>query len=445
MSAVISTGIAEAGTPSLRAQATRLTKVGWWVIFGAVLPFSVWMTLAPLSMAVVGTAYVKVDLNRRPIQHLEGGIVSKVLVRDGQRVRADDPVLILGDIGVDAEHNRLAYRVQVELAGIARLHAEQMQSKSLTLPIEMQRAMQQDERVREAVSKEIMLFESRRNSLFSELTLMHRLRDSSEQETAALRAQIAQMQDALALQRKDLEINRGLLKEGFISPARISQMEALVVDYGARLEERRSELARAAQRMGDIDLKMKAAQNTYVQTATDQLKIASARLAEIEQELRKSNDASARQTVIAPSAGKIIDLKFTSPGAVIRPGDVIAEVVPDEVQLVLEARIRPEEINQVHQGQRTRIQMTALKYRHDSMLSGEVSYVSADRLIDRTTNQPYFSVLIVVDPASLSATHDLKLQAGLPAEVYIEGSKQTPLQYLFEPIARTIRRAGKEM
>jgi epimerase transport system membrane fusion protein len=445
MAAVISDREFKYGVASLSDQAIRLTKAGWWIVLAAMLPTIGWMTFAPLSMAVIGPAYVKVDLNRRPVQHLEGGIVSKVLVRDGQRVTAGDPVLVLGDVGVDAEHNRLAYRVHVEHAGIARLQAEQIQAKSLLIPDDLQRAMQQDERVREAAKREIMLFESRRNSLASELALMHGQRGSVEQEAAALRAQIAQMQSALALQRKELDVNRRLLHDGFISPTRVTQMEAAIEDYGARLEERRSELARAAQRMGDIELKIKSTQNTYVQTASDQLKIASARLAEIEQEVRKTNDAAARQTVVAPAGGNIIDLKFTSPGAVVRSGEVIAEVVPDEAQLVLEARIRPEEINQVHQHQRTRIQMSALKYRRDSMLTGKVSYVSADRLIDRATNQPYFSVLITVDAASLSTVNDLKLQAGLPAEVYIEGSKQTPLQYLLEPVTKTIRRAGKDM
>ncbi|MGH6640176.1 MAG: biotin/lipoyl-binding protein, partial [Polaromonas sp.] len=111
------TGIATMAAPVSQAprasaeHAQSLTRAGWWIILGALLPLGLWMSFAPLSMAVVAPAFVKVDLNRRPIQHLEGGIVRSVLVRDGQSVKAGDPILLLGDVGVDADRNRLDYRV----------------------------------------------------------------------------------------------------------------------------------------------------------------------------------------------------------------------------------------------------------------------------------------------------------------------------------------------
>ena len=117
-----------ASRPAMRSSqehARRLVRSGWWIVLGAIVPLGVWMGFAPLSMAVVAPAFVKVDLNRRPVQHLEGGIVREVLVRDGQRVKAGDPVLVLGDVGVDADRNRLGYRVNVERAALARLEAEQ--------------------------------------------------------------------------------------------------------------------------------------------------------------------------------------------------------------------------------------------------------------------------------------------------------------------------------
>jgi HlyD family secretion protein len=386
-----------------------------------------------------------VDLNRRPVQHLEGGIVRAVLVRDGQRVSAGDPVLVLGDVGVDADRNRLNYRVSVERAALARLEAEQALARVLAFPEDLQAAARQDERVAQAMAKETSLFEARRDSLASELSLMRALRERVEQEMSALRAQIAQAENALALHARDLEANRGLLEKGFISPIRVGQIEASVVDYAAKLEERRSELARAAQRRVDADLKIRSIQNEYVQAASDQLKVTAARLAEIEQEQRKSEDAAARQVVAAPAAGEVIDLRITSPGAVVRPGEPIAEIVPTDARLVVEAHIRPEDVNHVSRGQRARVKFTAFKYRSTSMVEGTVTYVSADRLVDRATNMPYYSVSIVADAASLKEAGELTLQAGMPAEVYIEGTKQTALQYMMEPITSTIRKAGRQM
>ena len=426
-------------------QAVRLVRAGCWIVLGALLPIALWMALAPLAMAVVAPAVVKVDLNRRPVQHLEGGTVREVLVRDGQHVKAGDPVLVLGDMRVEADRNRLDYRVQVERVALARLEAEQKLAPQLRFPDDLLQAARQDPRIEEAMAKESGLFKAQRQSLDGGTALMRTQRERVEQEIAAVRAQIAQAQQSLELQRRDLENNRGLIREGFISPSRISQMEATVIDYGARLEERRGELARADQRLAEIDLKIQSTRNDYVRAASDQLKAAVQRLGEIEQEQRKSDDAARRQVVVAPASGVVIDLKFTSAGAVVGPGEAIADIVPSGTPLMVEARVRPEDIANVNLGQRARVKFTAFKYRNTMMVGGKVNYVSADRLVDRQTGNPYYTALILADPEAIAAVGDLKLQAGMPAEVYIEGSKQTALQYLVEPITTTLRRAGRQM
>ena len=427
------------------SHARRLVRAGWWIVLGAVLPLGAWMVLAPLSMAVVAPAFVKVDLNRRPVQHLEGGIVRSVLVRDGQRVGAGEPVLILGDVSVDAERNRLTYRAEIERAGIARLDAEQARAATLSFPASLLAVAKRDVRVQQALAKEQSLFRTRRDALTSETALLAAQRERIGQEIVALREQIAQVQASLNLQKGELEQQRKLLKDGFISASRLAQVEAIVADYASKLEERRSELARAGQRLGDVDLRAKALVNEYVKSASDQLKAAAARLGEIEQELRKSEDAAARQVVTAPAAGEVIDLKFTSPGAVVRAGEPIADIVPVDAALVLEAHLRPEDVSNVRLGQAARIKFTAYKYRNLTMVAGKVSYVSADRLLDKANNAPYYSVMITADAQSVQGAGELQVQAGMPAEVYIEGTTQTPFQYLAEPVLSTIRKAGRQL
>ena len=430
---------------SSREHARRLARSGCWVILGAILPLGLWMGLAPLSMAVVAPAFVKVDLNRRPVQHLEGGTVREVMVRDGQHVNAGDPILVLGDVRVDADRNRLSYRVHLERAMLVRLEAEQSVAKTLAFPEDLLRAARQDDRIGQALLKETALFQAQRHSLDSAASLMRTQRDRVQQEIVAVHAQIAQAQNSLVLQRQDLEANRGLIQEGFISSSRISQLESVVMEYAAKLEERRTELARAAQRLVEIDLKIQSIRNDYVKAASDQLKATTQRLGEIEQEQRKSNDAAQRQVVVAPASGEVIDLMFTSPGAVVGPGEAIADIVPSDAQLMIEARIRPEDISNVHLNQRARVKFTAFKYRNTSMVTGKVTYVAGDRLIERQTNLPYYSVMILADAESLRAIGDFKLQAGMPAEVYIAGVSQTALQYVIEPITSTIRRSGRQM
>src|SRR4051794_6929437 len=432
------------GTRTSEQHAHALVRTGAWILFGAVMPMALWMGLAPLSMAVVAPAVVKVDLNRRPVQHLEGGTVREVLVRDGQHVNAGDAVLVLGDVRVDADRNRLDYRVLVERAGMARLEAEHSLG-ALQFPQELLQAASRDPRIAHAIAKETALFRAQRHALDSGTALMHTQRERVEHEIASVQAQIVHAQKSLELQRSDLEANRGLLQEGFISGSRISQLEAVVMDYGAKLEERRTELARASQRLAELDLKIQATRNEYVKSASDQLKAAGERLGEVEQEQRKSEDASRRQVVVAPATGEIMELKYTSPGAVVPPGDAIAEVVPSSTQLTVEARVRPEDIANVQLGQRARVKFTAFKYRNTMLVGGRVTYVSADRLTDRQSGAPYYTATILADPDALASIGDFKLQAGMRAEVFIEGSSQTALQYLAEPVMTTLRRAGRQM
>jgi HlyD family secretion protein len=432
-------------SPSSEEQARRLARAGCWTIALSIVPIGLWMGLAPLMMAVVAPAFVKVDLNRRPVQHLEGGTVREVLVRDGQHVNAGDPILVLGDVRIDADRNRLDYRVLVERATLARLEAEHAQARTLTFPQDLLAAAQTDERIRQALQKETGLFQAQRHSLDSGTALMLTQRSRVQQEIVAVNAQIEQARGSLALQRQDLEVNRGLVTDGFISASRVSQIDATVMEYAAKVEERRTELARAAQRLVEIDLKIQSIRNDYVKAASDQLKATSQRLNEIEQEQRKSEDAAHRQVVSAPASGEVIDLKFTSPGAVVGPGEAIADIVPSNTQLLIEAHIRPEDISNVRLDQVARIKFTAFKYRNTSMVTGAVSYVSGDRLLERQSNLPYYSVMIRADAESLKSIGDFKLQAGMPAEVYIEGVTQTALQYIVEPITNTLRKSGRQM
>ena len=436
---------ADASAMSGQQEARRLVRSASWVVLGALLPAALWLGFAPITTSVVAPGFVKVDLNRRPVQHREGGIVKSVLVRDGQRVRSGEPVLVLGDVSVQADRERLDYRSSVLRASVTRLEAEQLRAPGLRFADDLLAMGAADPRVREALKKEKDLFAARRATLVSEVGLMQTQRERIEKECTALRSQIAQMQVVLGLRRKTLELNRNLLDDGFISPTRIMQIEAETVDYAATLDQRESELARAAQRLGDVDLRMQASRNAYVQTASDQLKSVGAQLTEIEQEVLKTTDAAARQVVTAPADGEVIDLKFTSPGSVIRPGDPIADIVPSNAALMVEARIRPEDINNVHLEQHARLKFTALKYRNYAMVNGTVTYVSGDRLTDSRSGQSWYSALIAVDPASLHLSGDIALQAGMPAEVFIEGSTQTTLQYLMEPLTSTARKALRQM
>lgn len=425
-------------------EASRLSSRGLAILLFGLAPILAWIAIAPLSSAVIASAFVKVDLNRRPVQHREGGIVQEVRVRDGQRVAQGEALLVLGDIAVDADLNRINYRLMTERARLARLEAEQALQPSIRFPEELVSAARGDQRLAEQLEKERSLFAAQRGALSGQSGLLREQRARVDQEIEALRAQIASSGESLRLQQGDLETNRNMRTQGYVSGARVTQLEAAVADYASRIEEHRSELARAQQRVVEINLKINALEGQYRQAASDQLREGAARLSELEQEHRKSVDASDRQLIVAPTAGEIIGLKYTTAGAVIAPRETIAEVVPLDARLVVEARVRTEDIDRVHQGQQADIRFTAFNGRTTKLVSGKVVYVAGDRLVDPVTNLPYFMALIETEAESLKEAGDLKLQAGMPAEVYLKGEKRTALQYLLEPVTTGLRRAGRE-
>jgi epimerase transport system membrane fusion protein len=426
------------------SEARGLARWAAVVLVAGLLPVLGWLSFAPLASAVVAQAFVKVDLDRRPVQHAEGGLVREVRVRDGQRVEAGEPLLVLGDVAVDADVNRLGYRVLTERASIARLEAEQTSAPRLVFPAELTAAARADARLAAQLQKEQSLFDARRDALQGQVALLRSQRERIAQEREALRAQVSQAGESMRHQKNELETNRNLLKDGFISATRISQIEATVADYGVKIEEKRSDIARAEQRLLDTDLRIKTLVGEYRQQASDQLKVTAARLAEIEQEERKSVDASSRQVIVAPVAGDVINLKFTAPGGVVSPREPIADIVPSNPRLVVEAHLRTEDVSRVQQGQRAEIRFTAFNYRTTKLVDGKVFYVAPDRTVDRATNQPYYVALVEADSASLAHAGEVKLQAGMPAEVFIKGEERTPLQYLVEPVTQLLRRAGRE-
>jgi len=319
------------GDPALQSQlsqAARMGRIGRWLLLAGLLPLAAWLALAPMASAVVATAHVKVDLDRRPVQHMEGGTVREVMVRDGQQVEAGQPLLALGDVAVDADARRLEFRWLSERAGVARLEAEVAGAGVLRYPQELLEAGEASPDVAAQLSKEQALFDTRRRTVRSQVQLLQDQGERIGQEMAHLRAQITEGEQSLRHQVEELERNRALVQDGFIAGTRISQLESSVADYRARLEERHSELARAGQRLIDTRLRAQALEGEYRQQASDLLKAANGRVTEIEQELRKVRDAARRQVVTAPAAGTVINLRFNGAGGVIQPREPIADLVP---------------------------------------------------------------------------------------------------------------------
>jgi HlyD family type I secretion membrane fusion protein len=438
----------EAALPRLgeiaTADARHTIRIGLIIIVLGFVIGGGWIALAPIAGAVIAQGAVKVDMNRKTVQHQEGGIVKEILVRDGDRVQQGQTLLVLGDVRVDAAYDSLKTQRDSEQARHARLTADRALAAQLAFPGELLARAESDPKVAEVLQREEALFVARRQTLLEQKRLIEQQVRESEQEAQALQRQVGAASRALGLQREELEANRRLMAQGFVGAMRVKTVDRAAADYEARIGEHQAELAKARQRSSELALRAKTLENQFMQAAADELKESSNKLFDLEERLRPSKDAAERQRITAPIAGEVVDLKVSSLGAVIGPRDAILDIVPRDGKLIMEGRIRPEDINFVNVGSAADVRLTAFKSRLTPVVEGKVVYVAADRLVDRTSGTPYYTIHVDVAQEALQGAGNLKLQAGMPVEVFIKTTERTALQYLLDPVIAFVGRSLRE-
>jgi HlyD family type I secretion membrane fusion protein len=421
----------------------RIVRGGVLVIAGGGAALAAWAAYAPLSGAVIAPGFVKVDLNRKVIQHQEGGTVRAVRVRDGDRVKQGQELVVLDDVRVDAALDLQRTQLDAERAKAARLEAERAYLAKPVFPPDLVKR-NGEVKIAEQLGREATLFRARRDALDTQIALLRKQIDETATEIEALNAQLTAEERALKLQREELAANEGLLAQGYVQKTRVMTLQRATAEYEARHGERRAELSKARQRASELELRILSMRNTYTQAAADELKETSSRIFDLEERIRPSRDAAERQRILSPSDGEVVGLRIFSQGGVIGPREVLMEIVPDDKRLVVEARIRPEDINHVRAGSEAEVRLTAYQSRTTPLVRGAVLYVSGDRLVEQQTGMPYYVVQIDVPADALVEAGNLKLQAGMPAEVFIRTDARTTADYLFAPVTAYLRRAMRE-
>jgi epimerase transport system membrane fusion protein len=408
------------------------------------LPAAVWLGWAPLTSAVVAPGLVKVDLDRRQVQHAQGGMVREVLVRDGQQVDQGQPMLVLGDVAVGVEAQRAGQRVLAERVLIARLEAELKLSDRWAVAADLRARAGTDAWLAQVLASEETLLKSRIQAHRATGTLLRQQLLGLDSEQAAWAERIRRSEQALQSQRAELATNLRLQSENFVSSIRVQQIESAVADYAARIEESRAEMARVAQRHAELEIRQRSLDDELRQRAGDLLRGAATRLAEAEQDQRKTDDAASRQVLTAPVNGQVMNLRVNTPGAMAGAHETLVEVVPNHPRLVVEAHIRPDDVGRVATGQTVQLRFPAIRPELRTLIPGRISYLSPDRLADSDGRNPYFAALIDIDPEAVGGSQRHELRAGVTAEVFIIGEVRSAMSYLVEPVTDILRRGTRE-
>ena len=423
-----------------RAALHRLTRRAVIAVAAASATIGAWCVAAPLSGAIVAPAQLKVELNRKTVQHQEGGIVRQILVRDGQKVRAGDPLVVVGSVRNDAELRLLQDQLLAERIRTGRASAEAALQPRFDVPATLDASGQ----VSEHYTRENALFGARHRTLNEQLSSLQQQIAESRSQAEALQLQIDSAEAAARLAAEELQINAKLVDSGYIQKARVLQLQRTEADYLARVGESRSELALARQRTNELQARIAQIRNQYQQQATDELRESSARIREIEEKLRPSQDQVERQMVRAPVDGEVMGLRVAAVGDVIAPRDPIVDLLPSNEKLVVEARIRPQDINHVFADAAAEVRLNSFDARTTPPLSGRVTFVSPDRVSHPETDQSWFVATVEVDAASLQKLDDIRLRAGMPAEVFVTTPERTLFEYLAKPFTVFASHAMRE-
>jgi len=406
--------------------------------------FAAWSALVPLASAALGPGIVSPDGSRRAVQHLEGGIVERLLVRDGSRVRAGDPLLILEDKAARATHEMALNQYRQLLATEARLLAERDGGAEPEFPAELTDNAGQPA-VAALMKAQRALMSNRLNSLVGRRDLLWQRIAEIHEEIEGLEGQILSRARQLAIIREEIATVGHLVEKGLTPKPRLLALQREQAELSGQQATSRAAIARSRQSIGESEQKIAMLDVERQEDLSKELAEVASKLSEVRERMVASADILRRIVVSAPVAGTVVQLQVHTVGGVVGAGDTILDIVPRDDDLVIDARIAPTDIDVIREGQTAQIVLSAFQQRNLPRIEGRVRTISADRIIDPKTSTPYYQVRIEVDRSQLAAIGaGIELTPGMPAEVMVVTGQRTAFDYLAQPFLDSLRRSLKE-
>jgi epimerase transport system membrane fusion protein len=410
-------------------------------IFGGL---GAWSALAPLSSAALAPGVITVENYRKTVQHLEGGIVKTILVRDGDMVKKDQILVILEDTQPSALLEVIRGQYFISLARESRLMAQQNGWDKILYPEELLE-YQGDLRSKDAIQMQNQTFNVRKQAYQGEVELYQGQIEQLRAKADGLRAQKSSRDRLVNSYRSELRDFRELLKEGYADKQKVREFERNLAEKEGERGELISSFAAAELEISGPQLKILQLQKELQREVAKELSEVQAKLFELRERLQSLQDTVLRTDIKAPDAGMVLGLQVHTLGAVIPPGGKILDIVPQNEKLIVEARVSLLDIDRVSIGQIAEIRFSAFKSRTTPKVEGKLITVSADRLVDEESrdNEPYYLARVEITSQGLEdlARSELKLLPGMPAEVLINTGERTLLQYLMDPLSNAVARS----
>ena len=414
---------------------TKTRRVGFWIVFVTFGIFGSWAAFAPLDSAAYSPGVVTVQSYRKTVQHLEGGIVKDVLFHDGDMVKKGDPIIVLDDAQLKAEYDTTYSQLVAAKAMEARLRAERDGKSEIDfgalLPANTPRGQ-------EARDSETQVFNARRGSRLGEIAVLQERIGQLNQQIKGTDSMIGTKNDLGKSYSGEIGELDELLKQGFVDKQRLLEQERKLDMLKSEVADHRSTITKTRLQINETQLQILQINKDFNSEVTKQLADVQTKAYDLQERTAALKDRLSRVVIRAPDDGMVIGMTVHTIGGVVRPATPLLDIVPSVSDLVVEAHVQPVDIDRIAIGKLADIRFSAFNSATTPPIEGMATQVSADRLTDERTGQPYYLARVEVTEAGARKLGDRKLQPGMPADVLINTGKRTMLQYILQPARNAI-------
>ena len=420
-----------------------IRNLGYLIVILVFVFLGGWSFLAPLGSAALAPGSVTVEMYRKTVQHLEGGIVKAIHVRDGDTISKGQVLIELEDTSSRAQLETLRGQLYSALAREARLIAERDGKSTVTYPADLINAGATDPRAQEDIRVQNQSFSVRKRSRAGEIGILKEQRQQLQAKIEGIKAQKTSRSNLSDSLNKELLDFRAMLKEGYVEKQKVSELERRLAQSEGDRGDFIANISSAQTQISEIELKILQIDKDFQREVIEELSKVQSDLSELHEKTQWLDDTVTRTVITAPESGMVLGLTVHTLGAVIPPGGRLLDIVPQQEKLIIEAQVSPNDIDKVHSGQICEIRFSAFKAAKTPKVSGRLTTLSADRLTDEQNRTGYYLARVEVDKDGLEELRQrgLILLPGMPAEALINTGDRTFFQYLIQPLSNIFARS----
>lgn len=430
--------------PELQNRLRRPMVIGAGIIGAFVVGLGLWASVSELSTGITAQAEVRADDRRKTLRHKDPGVVKQILVKEGQFVRAGQPLILFNDVEARAAVDVLQNQYDTLITQNARFTAEALGKTSLEFPAELTGRMA-DPRVAMLIRDQQFLFTARQQLFQSQAAVLAQRIEQQVTQTQGQQAQVDSIVEQQRLTEEELSGYRTLNEKGYAPKTLILRYERTLAELAGRKGQLLAEIARLRQQMGETRLQLNSIRNERESQAAEGLRDSQARLADVIPRLTTARQNLAATVTRSPVDGYVFNLTQFTVGGVVGGGEVLMDVVPSGTPLTVTAMIKPEDVDEVRVGMPAKVKLTGLNQRFNDALEARVAVVSADRVADDKTGVTFYRVDLQIAPAELKKLKKgVQMTPGMPAMALIVTGSRSVMGFLISPITDTLEDAFRE-